>query len=123
MVDSLTNIKLPKDINDIAAFIDNTKIDEILMNAIPELWNTIKDAASKKIAYRREEFLKKSKTDELFDALISLIKHYSEIFESVDINEVLTKLSSVSDLAKLSDDRIVKGILDYNKKEAGTQPE
>lgn len=123
MVDSLTNIKLPEQINDIADFFARTKIDETLKAVIPDLWNEIENAADKKIKYRCKEFLNRSKLDELFGALISLINKYDKAFDGLDINDVLAKITSISELANMSETKIVEGILDYNKKDADNQQE
>lgn len=121
MVDSLTNIKLPEDINDIADFFARTEIDRVLRDAIPALWEEIENAAEKKIKYRCKEFLNKSKLDELFSALISLINKYDKAFDGLDIKEVLTKMTSVGELVNMPETKIVEGILDYNKKDADNQ--
>lgn len=114
-ISTFTDINLPENINDIYSFICSTKIDSVLQKTVPDLWNKIVSAADEKIKYRRNVFLKKTKFDELIDALVVLINKYGSVFDGIDINDVLDKLTSISKLTNIPETKIVEGILDYHK--------
>jgi len=66
------------------------------------------------LSFMKEQSLKKTKADEMFEAIASLVtkleKVSKDVLKNVDISEIL---SAVKSLANKDEDKIVKGILDF----------
>lgn len=120
-IENLTNIKLPSSFAGSAGFIENTNIKEVLRECISnDALDEILNAAKEKIEFKKAQIVNSSKLDELFGALATLVNKYTESFEGIDVNDMLNKLSLVSEIANTPKEDIVSGILkfeDYKNKE------
>lgn len=111
LVDNLTDIELPSSFSESAEFIERTHLLSVLKDCI--FIEDILDAAKSKIEFKKTQIANSSKLDELFGALTILVNKYSESFDGLDINDVVSKLQSVNELAKIPKDQVFHSILKY----------
>lgn len=113
LVDNLTDIELPLSFSESAEFIERTHLLSVLKDCIS--MEGVLEAAKSKIEYKKAQIANSSKLDELFGALIILVNKYSESFDGLDINDIVAKLQSVNELAKMPKDQVVHNILQYEE--------
>lgn len=109
LVNNFTDIALPESFSDSASFIQETRISEIIKSAINV--TDVIDAAEKKIEFEKSRIINTSKTDELFDVLISIATKYSSTLENLNTEDFMNQLQNVAELAKMPQDAVIHGIL------------
>ena len=117
MIHYLTDVVLPKDLNECFRFINESEVFDILEKGTSGLYEFIKENVDKMIEFRKSQIVKKSKCDDLVDALINLINTIRKEFDGLNINEVLDRLEKVGFLPGMTEDEIVKKILQIRAEE------
>lgn len=117
LVNNFTNIDLPKSFSESAEFIEASGIKYVLYDVVPkQIIDDIVDAAEKKIEFRKSQIAHSSKLDELFAALTMVVNKYGETFEGLNVGDIVEKLSSINEMAKMPQEKIVSTILQYEDK-------
>lgn len=117
IVGSFTDIKLPEDINDCYAFLRESDIGSILRTKMPDIYAFIEDSVEELVNFNKESAIKRTKIDDLLDALLHLIGTLNSEFEGLDMNDVLTRMENVGFLPNMSENEIATAILNQIAKE------
>lgn len=117
IVGSFTDIKLPEDINDCYAFLRESDIGSILRTKMPDTYAFIEDSVEELVNFNKESAIKRTKIDDLLDALLHLIGTLNSEFEGLDMNDVLTRMEKVGFLPNMSENEIATAILNQIAKE------
>ena len=117
IVGSFTNIKLPEDINDCYAFLRESDIGSILRTKMPDTYAFIEDSVEELVNFNKESAIKRTKIDDLLDALLHLIGTLNSEFEGLDMNDVLTRMEKVGFLPNMNENEIATAILNQIAKE------
>lgn len=117
IVGSFTDIKLPEDINDCYAFLRESDIGSILRTKMPDTYAFIEDSVEELVNFNKESAIKRTKIDDLLDALLHLIGTLNSEFEGLDMNDVLTRMENVGFLPNMSENEIATAILNQIAKE------
>jgi len=113
LISYLTDIKLPKDLNECYDFIYMTEITEIIKQTNPDLYDFVTENVKSLVEYRKEQMLKKSKIDELIDSLTNLVTVFTNEFDGVDIKEVIEKMEKIGINKDMNEKDVVSSILRY----------
>lgn len=113
IISSLTTIEMPEGFNDSAEFLSYTNMCDIITDIMPDLYAEIVSAADEKIKYKLAQSATRTKLDDLFDTVISIINKYGEMFDGVNITDVVNQLSTISKMADMPESSIVKNILQF----------
>ncbi len=117
IVGSFTDIKLPEDINDCYAFLRESDIGSILRTKMPDTYAFIEDSVEELVNFNKESAIKRTKIDDLLDALLHLIGTLNSEFEGLDMNDVLTRMEKVGFLPNMNENEIATAILNQIAKE------
>lgn len=117
IVGSFTDIKLPEDINDCYAFLRESDIGSILRIKMPDTYAFIEDSVEELVNFNKESAIKRTKIDDLLDALLHLIGTLNSEFEGLDMNDVLTRMEKVGFLPNMNENEIATAILNQIAKE------
>ena len=117
IVGSFTDIKLPEDINDCYAFLRESDIGSILRTKMPDTYAFIEDSVEELVNFNKESAIKRTKIDDLLDALLHLIGTLNSEFEGLDMNDVLTRMEKVGFLQNMNENEIATAILNQIAKE------
>lgn len=117
IVGSFTDIKLPEDINDCYAFLRESDIGSILRTKMPDTYAFIEDSVEELVDFNKESAIKRTKIDDLLDALLHLIGTLNSEFEGLDMNDVLTRMEKVGFLPNMNENEIATAILNQIAKE------
>lgn len=117
IVGSFTDIKLPEDINDCYAFLQESDIGSILRTKMPDTYAFIEDSVEELVNFNKESAIKRTKIDDLLDALLHLIGTLNSEFEGLDMNDVLTRMEKVGFLPNMNENEIATAILNQIAKE------
>lgn len=117
IVGSFTDIKLPEDINDCYAFLRESDIGSILRTKMPDTYAFIEDSVEELVNFNKESAIKRTKIDDLLDALLHLIGTLNSEFEGLDMNDVLTRMEKVGFLPNMNENGIATAILNQIAKE------
>lgn len=117
IVGSFTDIKLPEDINDCYAFLRESDIGSILRTKMPDTYAFIEDSVEELVNFNKESAIKRTKIDDLLDALLDLIGTLNSEFEGLDMNDVLTRMEKVGFLPNMNENEIATAILNQIAKE------
>ena len=110
----LTKVELPKGMNGCHRFIYDSGIIDEITKGIPSLRTFIRENTEKLVNYRKKQAIKKSKIDDLLDALTHLAVTFQKQFEGVDINETIDALKRANFFQNMSEGDIVKKILELH---------
>ena len=114
MIHELTDVVLPEELNDCYRFIEDSDIWFVMIQDISELYMFVEENVNKIIKFRKQQLLSQSKID---DAATHLLTTISKEFEGLDIKEVLERLEKAGLNPNLSEEKVVKAILGYQKEE------
>ena len=117
IVGSFTDIKLPEDINDCYAFLRESDIGSIFRTKMPDTYAFIEDSVEELVDFNKESAIKRTKIDDLRDALLHLIGTLNSEFEGLDMNDVLTRMEKVGFLPNMNENEIATAILNQIAKE------
>lgn len=122
IVGSLTDVALPESINDCYAFLSETELPKILRTKIPDTYAFIEDSAEELVNFKKESAIKRTKIDDLLDALLHLIGTLNTEFEGLNMNEVLERMEKVGFLPNMNENEIATAILNQIAKEEADSP-
>ena len=117
IVGTFTDIKLPEDINDCYAFLRESDIGSILRTKMPDTYAFIEDSVEELVNFNKESAIKRTKIDDLLDALLHLIGTLNSEFEGLDMNDVLTRMEKVGFLPNMNENEIATAILNQIAKD------
>ena len=117
IVGSFTDVELPESINDCYAFLRETELPKILRTKIPDTYAFIEDSAEELVNFKKESAIKRTKIDDLLDALLHLISTLNEEFEGMDMNEVLSRMEKIGIKPNMNENEIATAILNQLAKE------
>ncbi len=111
LIDNLTNISLPESFDESVLFIEETQIDKTIFDKVDI--SDIIDSAKNKIEFEKNKLINKSKLDDLFDTIITLVEKYASVIENIDTDEFMNKLKSIEELSKIPQEKVINGILEF----------
>lgn len=117
IVGSFTDVELPESINDCYAFLRETELPKILRTKIPDTYAFIEDSVEELVNFKKESAIKRTKIDDLLDALLHLIGTLNEEFEGMDMNDVLSRMEKIGIKPNMNENEIATAILNQLAKE------
>lgn len=118
MIQYLTDIVMPSaDINECYSFINESDFWDIMMQDLSELHSFIKENVGKMVKFRKEQILRTTKFDELLEAATHLISTISKEFEGLNAKEFLDRLEKIGLNPNMSEEKVVKTILQYHQEQ------
>lgn len=117
IIQELSDIALPEDINDCYLFVNDSDAWDIMMQDLSEVYNFVDENVRELVKFKKKQLLRQSKIDGLIDAATHLIENVGKQFEGLDIKELLERLEKAGINPNLSEEKVVQAILEYHKEE------
>lgn len=122
LVDKLTDIQMPESFVESAEFIDQIGIFEIISSLVgSNTMEAIQSSVTQKIEFEKAMLLKKSPLDNLLETLNLVISKYGELFEGIDVNDVVSKMSKISEMTSIPEEKLVENILKFEEKKKANE--
>lgn len=109
ILEHLTNISLPNDLDEAVAFVEAVKLLEVCDNE-NGIIKSIRDSARKAIEFKREQMLKRTKLDALLDTISELMQTIKQKVDESSLIELVEQMAKDSPDLKDSLGAIIGGI-------------
>lgn len=123
IVSTFTDIELPEDINECYAFLHDSGIASTVKNLLPEECSFIAQSVSDLVAFKKDGAAKKTKIDELLDALIHFVGTLNKEFDGLDMNDILSRMEKIGFLPNMDESEIAKAIIEQITTEGTSEKE
>jgi len=115
-VSNLTDIELPPSFIESSAMIEQAKLFLLVGELFGGTYDEIVKAADEEIEYTKSRMVNKS-FDDMLGLIVAILEKYGKMFDGLDVNDVVNKLNEITKMSNISEETIVKNILEYRDQE------